>query len=208
MGSSIDMSKFDSIEIAYSTPDRFGSDQDGDPHHQYVQYVYGEIAGVYYDPYTDERVKTPLGTLELAVIDLFEVGEELFDALDSHSGEWERYDGVVDEDEPASHLMILDRIEIIPEARGHGVGLHALARAIRTWATGSMVMVVLTAWPPGVTGDQGAAGAEALTRYWSRLALEQVDSNGDSPILVGYLWCDDGGAINELCQWEPPAART
>ena len=30
----IDASQFDSIEIVYTTSDRFGDDQDGDPHNQ------------------------------------------------------------------------------------------------------------------------------------------------------------------------------
>jgi hypothetical protein len=47
------------------------------------------------------------------------------------------------------------------------------------------VMVVLTAWSPGAEGDEGKAGSEALARYGSKLALERVASDGDSPILVG-----------------------
>src|SRR4051812_35580582 len=33
------------IEITYSTRDRFGVDQEGDPNHRYVQHIQAEIAG-------------------------------------------------------------------------------------------------------------------------------------------------------------------
>jgi GNAT superfamily N-acetyltransferase len=204
----IDVSQFDSIEIAYTTSDRFGDDQDSDPHMRHVQYVQGAITGINYGQIyaDDERREVSLGTLSFAIIDLYEA-EELFEVLDSRSPEWLRYLDVVEDDEPATHLMILDRIEIAPEARGHGIGLHALARVIRTWASGQ-VMVVLTAWPPGAEGDEGKAGSEALVRYWSKLALERVASDGDSPILVGRRWLADDGEVEALSQWEPQEDET
>ncbi|MET0602113.1 MAG: hypothetical protein ABW167_09015 [Baekduia sp.] len=123
--------------------------------------------------------------------------------LDSHSSEWLRYLDVVDEDDLATHLLILDRIEFASEARGYGIGLHALARAIRTWGSGQ-VMVVLTAWPPGAEGEAGEAGGEALARYWSKLGLERIASDGDSPILVGRRWLADDGEVEALSRWEAP----
>ena len=42
-------------------------------------------------------------------------------------------------------LLIVDRVVIAPRARGHALGLHAAARAIRTW--GDDALVVATAFP-------------------------------------------------------------
>ena len=69
-------------------------------------------------------------------------------------------------------------------------------------------MVVLTAWPPGAEGDEGQAGSEALVRYWSKLALDRVVSDGDSPILVGRRWLADDGEVEALSRWEPPGTKT
>lgn len=92
---------------------------------------------------------------------------------------------MVDEDAQETHLglLILDRIELVPWARGHGIGLHVLARAIRTWSD-TDCLVVLTAHPPGVTGQQGRAGAAKLARYWAQLGLKRVKGTSP-PILTG-----------------------
>jgi len=170
------------LEITYETRDRFGIDQDSDPNHRYVQGISGKIEGLFED--LDQPVE--LGTLRLAKVDLFEAsGHRLLEALDAESEELAHYLDVVDEGAQETHLglLILDRIELVPWARGHGIGLHVLARAIRTWSD-TDCLVVLTAHPPGVTGQQGRAGAAKLARYWAQLGLKRV--KGTSPsILTG-----------------------
>jgi hypothetical protein len=145
----------------------------------------------------------PLGSLTLARIDLWEVGDRYFDVLDAESSEWAAYIDIV---EPAGDelrfLLIVDRVELVPWARGHDIGLHVVARAIRTW--GDEALVALTAYPPGARGGIGKAGAKALSRHWSRLGLEQVKGS-DPPILTG-----DGNSrelddtIRKLSAWHPP----
>src|SRR4051794_2062299 len=83
--------RLDAVEMAYKTSDRFGADQEGEPYMRYVQAAGADIIGVSYDDSHDEGRRIPLGTLELALIDLYEVGGELWEVLDSHSSEWTRY---------------------------------------------------------------------------------------------------------------------
>ena len=75
--------------------------------------------------------------------------------LDAESSEWTAYiDVLKSADEDPRFLLIVGRVEIVPWARGHDIGLHAVAGAIRT--RGEDALVVLTAFPPGITGTQKA----------------------------------------------------
>jgi len=185
-----------SIEITYQTDDRFGWQQDADPNIAYVQHVSAEIKGRFDWEQGDDDL-AHLGTLSLARIDSSEAGS-IFNVLDAQSSEWVAYAETFNEDDVAS-LLIVDRIELVPWARGHDIGLHVVARAIRTWATDMGELVVLTAYPLGKEGQEGRAGAHKLARYWSRLGLEQVKGT-DPPILTGmadYRTLDD--RLRELC---------
>lgn len=151
------------IEITYKTDDRYGSPNAG-PNDAYAQRIYAEIEGL-----TDDwERRVPLGFITLARIDIWEAGGRLLDVLDAESGEWTAYAAVLDSDRYDPHaLLIVDRAEIEPWARGYGIGLNAVARAIRTW--GSDAVVALTAFPPGGSGAKGKVGSEKLRRYWSQL---------------------------------------
>src|SRR4051812_32039941 len=70
------------IEINYQPSDRFGADQDGDPHEVHAQHIHADIVG------SDEAGEHHLGTLSVARIDLWRGGPEIHDVLDSHSGDW------------------------------------------------------------------------------------------------------------------------
>jgi GNAT superfamily N-acetyltransferase len=194
--------QFDSIEITYTTEDRFGEEGPLDPDMEFAQQITGDVVGVYEDEVAERRI--PLGRVELGRINLSELHGNLFDVLDSCSGEWSRFVGLADQIESddqrddrlmfAHALVLIDVVELAPEARGHGLGLHVLARVIRTWA-GDGSIVGLIAGPltdesrryeaPEATGD-----AEALARHWSRLGLERYEDEGEdpdlSPLLVGY----------------------
>jgi hypothetical protein len=152
--------------------------------------ITGEIVGLVYDDSpSGVKTRTPLGTLELATIDVYEAGD-LVDLLDSNSEQWTNYADVatrLEDGDPENFpfvrsLVIVDRIELRPEARGHGPGLHVLARAIQTWGMHEVVM--LTAWLPGVPSAKKKAGAEALARYFSRLGFKRLPEH-DEPVMLG-----------------------
>ena len=160
-----------------------------------------EIEGLIWD---DDERRVALGHLTLARMDLWEVGDRYIDVLDAESTEWCGYVEIVDaaEDDPR-FLLIVDRVEIVPRARGNDIGLHAVARAIRTW--GEDALVALTAFPPRASGPEGAAGGEALSRHWSRLGLSRV-AGTVPPRLAGRT--DSvalAGALAKLNDWRPPA---
>ena len=194
------LSDLSRIEITYRTSDRFGDDRLGDPNIAYVQHVYAEIEGWN----LEEDFRVALGHLSLARIDLWEVGDQFLDVLDAESTEWTSYFNVLEStDDDPRFLLIFDRAEIVPWARGHDIGLHAVARAIRTW--GEDALVVLTAFPPGGTGQERRAGGEALSRHWSRLGLKRVEGSVP-PLLTGTTESDQlADAIAELSDWRPPA---
>src|SRR3954469_24163508 len=79
------------IEINYQTGDRFGADQDGDPHEVHAQQIHADIVG------SGEAAEHQLGTLSLARIDLWRGGPEIYDVLDSHSGDWTAFSWVLKE---------------------------------------------------------------------------------------------------------------
>jgi GNAT superfamily N-acetyltransferase len=203
--------KFNHIEITYTTRDRFVGDAAWrlDPDEQHAQRVTGEIAGIVYDDGPAGETRTPLGTLELATSNLAEAEDVLLEVLDAHSQEWTHYSDVASRVLlrreflfSTQTLLIVDRVDLRPEARGHGLGLHVLARAIRTW--GGDAITVLTAWPPGVRGSSGKAGGEALARYWSQLGFERLPGH-DEPVLIGdgtrqAFW----DTITAACEWESP----
>jgi GNAT superfamily N-acetyltransferase len=182
--------RFDHIEITYTTKDRYGPAAWGlNPDEQHAQMITGEIVGLVYDDSpSGVKTRTPLGTVELATIGVYESGD-LVDLLDSNSDQWTNYADVarqLEDGDPENFpfvrsLVIVDRIELRPDARGHGLGLHVLARAIQTWCPHDVV--VLTAWTDA-DGAERKAGAEALARYFSRLGLKRLPGH-DEPVLLG-----------------------
>ena len=117
------------IEMVYRTLDRF-EHQHADPNIAYAERIEAEVTGVDYE--SDRRVR--LGSVSLVRIDFWEVGDRWFDVLDAESSEWAAYhDVVADAGDDDRFLLIVDRAEIVEWARGHDIGLHAVARAIRTW---------------------------------------------------------------------------
>jgi GNAT superfamily N-acetyltransferase len=200
------------VEITYTTEDRYDEETPVDES-SFPQTIHGEVIGVVYGVGGDDAVR--LGHVELARIDLYEAGDRLYDVLDSHSGEWESYHSVVrrwDDDEtfvPPSFLLILHRLELVEEARGHGLGLHVLARAIRTWARDAQALVVLTAGSSIEREDEDEErerrASESLSRYWQRLGLEPVKMASNAAVLAAY---SDSAAFEKTiarhCVWTSP----
>jgi GNAT superfamily N-acetyltransferase len=132
-----------------------------------------------------------IGDLTLTLIDLDD-DPDLFAVLDGHSSEHASYFPVIDEhlqfDDRA--VLIADRLRIIPEYRGLGLGHHVLARALRTF--GRDALIVLTAAPVGHDDDSTRGEiAGKLRSHWEQLGLEHVANNDDGhcqiPILAGRL---------------------
>jgi hypothetical protein len=74
-----------SIEVIYTTRDRFGDARHHDPHIAYVQRVDAEIEGLAAadEGSADDELRVRLGSVSLARVDLWEVGRAYMDVLDS-----------------------------------------------------------------------------------------------------------------------------
>lgn len=188
------------VIITYEIRDRFGADQHGDPNERHVTHIRGKVTLGYYTG-DDDLHEIAAGAVSLSQIDLFgDAGEQLGEILDSASAEWTSYLALGDTLEDYSRLVIVDRAEIAPWARGHGLGLHVMARAIRSW-TPDLSLVAMIAYPPGATGQHGTDGAEALARYWSQLGVHRFDGS-DQQMLIAD---GDSAALEDtltgLCRW-------
>ena len=193
------------IDIRYEVWDRLGADVDGGPHEQYAERIAATIRLC-----VGELEERPVvGELLLARVHLRECEDELVEVLDSDSQEWTTYydllSGLSDRNELPPYLLIASLAKVQPEARGRGIGLHALARAIRTWTLEDS-MVMLTAWPPGLTGAPGRRGGEALSRYWSQLGLERIEGSVP-PILYARTGRKLEERLVDLSRWPPVVPR-
>ncbi len=190
------------VEITYHLRDRFDADHRALPH---VDHVFADIRGVIAGPEGAALERVALGTLKLGRLDLWDAGADYANVLDAHSGEWEGYIELVDAAGPdlPRFLLIVDRVVIARWARGHAIGLHAAARAIRIW--GDDALVVLTAFPFDGPSDTRQSRAAALSRYWARLGLDPV-TGSNPPLLCGWANSDQmAGALGVLSAWQPPA---
>jgi GNAT superfamily N-acetyltransferase len=226
------LSQFERIDLTYTTDDRYGHDWVyGDPDRKFAQSIRGDVVGIAF-PDNAPELHVPLGTVELAKIDLWEVeqhGESIAMVLDSHSADWVEFFPLVDEDTcPLDHeahsLVIADRVRIVPEARGHRLGLHVLARALRTWAEGDSLGVIgLVA---GTTEREELAEpseeewnnvllpiGEKLAAYWGRLGFERLDP-AVATTRLPMLYADVDYApfwrtIDGYCgEWQSPAGES
>jgi hypothetical protein len=193
-------SSLSGVEITYRLRDRFRADHSEVPH---VDHVFADIHGVIAGAEGAAVEHVALGELKLGRLDLWDA--DYAAVLDAHSGEWEGYIDLVDAAGPdlPRFLLIVDRVEIARWARGHAIGLHAAARAIRIW--GDDALVVLTAFPLDGPSDTRQARAAALSRYWARLGLDQV-TRSNPPLLCGWANSDRmAGALEVLSDWQPPS---
>jgi hypothetical protein len=149
-----------------------------------------------------------LGSVTLARIDLWEVGGQWFDVLEAESSEWASYyEAVQSAREAERFLVIVDRVTVVEWARGHGLGLHAVARALRTWADDS-ALVMLIAFPlGGEEGERGRRAGEALAGYWGRLGLDRVEGEWPPMMIGSTADAHLERAVIALCDWPAPAAN-
>ena len=101
--------------------DRFGVDRGCEPDAALVQHIDATVQAVVLDKGEPSDEPVALGSMQLARIDLWEVGDCYTDALDCHSSEWAAYIGVVAMFGPdlPRFLLIVDRVDIDAWARGH-----------------------------------------------------------------------------------------
>jgi GNAT superfamily N-acetyltransferase len=206
--------RFDYVEITYSSRDRFEMESPN-PDTRYAQDFVGEIFGLGYDDATDSDARSVVGTVRFSLIDVYEADEALIEALDARSAEWinsysEIARRLIDGDDPElfglRRLLIVDEMELRPEVRGHGLGLHVLSRVVRSW--GSDAATVLVASPLGSEG-QDELGSEALVGYWSRLGFELFGGETEEAVLLGNGAREDfWSKIVAASVWEGSAEGT
>ena len=203
----------DSIVIEYEGDDPSGGDRH-DPDCAALRFR-GKIVGVQYwtlneaeDVLEDKESRHDLGTVEFALIDLWH-SPPWIEILDAISGEWvNHYHPVVvkalDDDammEVPSQLLVLDRLDLKPEARGYGIGLHVLARVIRTFGRHA-TLVALTAFPTETDEKTDyPAACKALGRYYRRLGVRQF-RRGDT-VHWGTSASLQGEKLEKLLDWKP-----
>jgi GNAT superfamily N-acetyltransferase len=216
---------FDRIAIVYTTEDLYENEHgDGtrDLDMDYAQTITGAVTGVAY-PDGGGELTVPLGKIELVRIDVYETGSahNMYEVLDSRSGDLESLWPIIDQtcfsdesDDLTKYVVIADRLEVVPEARGHGLGLHVLARAIRTWAV-QYTLVALIASPTDREDDDDQEslrlGRAKLSRYYQQLGLQPfgIADADKAPRLYAHsdratFW----EKIEAHCRWTPPQSTS
>ena len=208
--------ELDRVEIEYTVSDLW-ADTGADPDEEHVQRIFGEITGVVCaDDGSSAFVR--LGSLALARIDLDRLDEEdesLLDLLDATSSEWVNSYGIVDLDDTGlcdglRYVLIADRVELRREARGRGLGLHALARALRTWARDDTLVVLAAASIEheldDSTREARREGSRKLARYWAKLGMKRIPgSTQPEPVMYARGdWRIFAEALRKYSAWESP----
>lgn len=145
----------------------------------------------------EDETFTVIGTLDVAIIDLYDLRDEsLLEALDGHSSEWSDYynyltvgkeieafsEKYLDSSDAICRLLIFDSMRLDEDERGKGLGLHLLARALRTFQQ-STDLSLLTAGSlekrERRQDDEAAslAATEKLANYWSRLDFTRIEDS-------------------------------
>jgi GNAT superfamily N-acetyltransferase len=73
-------------------------------------------------------------------------------------------------------ILIIDRIRIVPEWRGRGIGLAAIAIAIEELGRfcGLVAITPAPTEPRGMSDVERASGRRALARHWKKLGFKRV----------------------------------
>jgi hypothetical protein len=205
---------FDRIGIKYTTDDRYGDPYVEDDE-RYAQWIRGEVQGLMDDDPEDKA--TVLGWVNLVRINLWETGDEelLLTVLDHH-GDWVDFAGVMIDladdviEAPVGtveSLLILDRIQLVRDARGFGLGLHVLARATLTWTGQNDLVVVRASAFAEKDKQKKAALSKRLARTYEKLGLDHYAK--DEGILYGFTV---GNRVWPACtaladEWECPEPK-
>ena len=101
-------------------------------------------------------------------------------------------------------VLLLDRIELDHDVRGHDVGLLCTAEIIRVLGRGCDV-VATEAMPPmteNMTELERRRGRDALAKHWRRLGLRPIPGHEADGMLVGDLSRVDVAEARELIRGE------
>ena len=130
-------------------------------------------------------------------------GLSLLDVCDSHSAELlDYYETFLDEEEgfledlnlemPYGDLLIIHKIEVNPQFRGHQLGLLALLRTIKTFGEGC-AMVAIKPFPlqfENKVTDKNQSKFEAaqkkLRRYWAKLGFVRFEETDQYYLDLAY----------------------
>jgi GNAT superfamily N-acetyltransferase len=130
-----------------------------------------------------DRPPVEIGYAHVLVFNL-EPGDDIRDYTDRTSGTWVDNDGTVGRERSAgeppvdngsrpSHVLVLDRVWLHPEARGHGLGPIVAAAVIERLGRGCDVAACYPApfETPAQRSEDRDLAIEALGRLWSKVGF-------------------------------------
>lgn len=153
-----------------------------------------------WDAETVTATQHPLGTLDVVVIDCDRAlndGRSGFDLLDVESGDlatigaevfdiesgWlrESVEEALD-DNLGSQLIVLDRVRVEPQFRGHDLGPFLAGLVLDTLRIGSNAFSACYPAPfeGDVNGDARERAIESLTRTWAKLGFQELEQRSAS----------------------------
>lgn len=152
-------------------------------------------------------------------------GEPLYDVLDAHSRATAEYfdplfspdDGtfnervleLVDYEIVDANLLILDRLELLPQFRGHGLGLTIMQHMIRRFSSGAAI-IALKAFP---LQFEASCSVDNEHGWRTELGLDRLSKNEKSATAklqehygrVGFIPVPNSAIMVRATAWALPA---
>lgn len=170
------------IRLDYDSSQHVEPDVDGGEPHIALWSVTANV--VEHDE--DESWETPIGTMAIAQASVWQRG--LLDAFDALGGDLftiaekvldprrddidERLEDMIEGTSP--QMLILDRVELVPEWRGHGLGPFLAGLAIERLTPHGSFVATIPAPPLGeLDGAARQQVIQKLCRTWGSLGFEQ-----------------------------------
>lgn len=145
----------------------------------------------------DDEEEVKVGHIEAQWIKLGQAldhGESWFEIMDCHDADLANYLALFDGDHyiewvekhmeaAGMDLLILHKIRIEPEHRGHGYGLYAAHLLMHGFGSLGLVALIpapyeLPAGPDGKHNPEWKPAEAKLRKFWSRLGFKQVQKTG------------------------------
>ncbi|MGK2964028.1 MAG: hypothetical protein ACSLFM_00300 [Tepidiformaceae bacterium] len=152
-----------------------------------------DIAGALVGP----RGDSPVGLLRATVLrDAWQYeSDDLYQICDAHSKDLADMFRTVDSFllplGPFDGLFFLSLVELEPEYRGSGLGLHFVAQALRLFGSDCAYAILqpfpqqFADQPDAVASHAFQSGLEALRRHWARLGFQPVSDFGEMVLNIG-----------------------
>ena len=194
-------------------------------HHEPDDLVYetsGDLFAV--DDNDDRRFAGKFRIYYVDVERAIDEGEPIFDALDAHSSHLAEYFepifgseapdfsnrllGLFDHELHKANLLILDRLEILPQYRGKGLGLSVLRHLVSRFSSG----VGGVAMKPFPLQFETAPSSEDERKWRSELGLDQFEADEDLAeeklcryySKLGFLCLDRSPMMVKSTAWSAP----